>query len=232
MDLIKLVIAWTLVGAFIFTVVVTCLSLVGLVRFQEGAQQKKLFWVLIVELVVGCVGAFLDGLRFNPVRVQGEVEDKTLAVCETWLAKDPPTVQAIGHRLSAKGADTEGAKLFAGLDGIADRLHAGSEIRVFSLDPGSNRLRPETIQQPRNFEQVLNLFARLRESAEAIRVKLASPDLEFGARASLQSELQQQVALMSALENTFRSAPETQQLIRHAMQLARAQGAPPSATPR
>ena len=42
-ELIRLTIAYTLAGAFVFTVVITCLSLVGWIRFADKKQQQKLF---------------------------------------------------------------------------------------------------------------------------------------------------------------------------------------------
>ncbi len=69
-ELIKLIVAYTLTGAFVFTVAMTCLSLIGRIRFASEAQQKKLFYVLILELTVVCVGFFSDFLKFNPSKVQ------------------------------------------------------------------------------------------------------------------------------------------------------------------
>ena len=70
----KLTIAYTIVGAFIFTAVITCLSLIGLVKFAKPSQQSKLFAILIVEIVTICVGAFSSLLQFNPKEAQREVE--------------------------------------------------------------------------------------------------------------------------------------------------------------
>ena len=63
---LQLAIAYTLVGAFVFTVVVTCLSLVGLVKFAIENQQKRLFQILIVELVIICVTFFAGFIEFDP----------------------------------------------------------------------------------------------------------------------------------------------------------------------
>jgi hypothetical protein len=84
--IIKLVIAYTLLGAFIFTVIITCLSLIGIVKFANPGQQRKLFAVLIVELVVICVGVFADFLQFSPKEVRSETNEivaQALEVSET-----------------------------------------------------------------------------------------------------------------------------------------------------
>jgi hypothetical protein len=73
-SIIKLSVAYTLLGAFIFTVVVTCLSLLGWVKFADPKQQSKLFTSLIVELVVICIGSFAGVLNYQPKKVQEEVQ--------------------------------------------------------------------------------------------------------------------------------------------------------------
>jgi hypothetical protein len=65
-SLVQLVVAWTLVGAFIFTVLVTCASLIGLIRFQDEGQQRKMFYVLSVQLVAIGVTYFANVLNYSP----------------------------------------------------------------------------------------------------------------------------------------------------------------------
>lgn len=72
-SIIQLTVAYTLVGAFIFTVIITCLSLVGLVKFAEKKQQQRLFQTLILELVVITVTFFGGYLQFNPGKVEKEI---------------------------------------------------------------------------------------------------------------------------------------------------------------
>lgn len=68
-ELIQLLVAYTLTGALIFTVIATCLSLVGWVKFVDAKQQNKLFYVLIVELVTVAVGFYSQTLLFDPAKV-------------------------------------------------------------------------------------------------------------------------------------------------------------------
>ena len=80
-EIIKLVIAYTLAGAVVFTVIMTCLSLVGWIKFANPKQQNKLFYVLIVELVVISVTFFGNILRFDPMLVQNTIEEAARLCC-------------------------------------------------------------------------------------------------------------------------------------------------------
>jgi len=62
---IQLIAAYTCLGVFIFTAIVTCCSLVGWIKFADPNQQKKLFVVLIVEVVVVSVGFFAGVFKFT-----------------------------------------------------------------------------------------------------------------------------------------------------------------------
>lgn len=69
--IIGLAVAYTLLGAFIFTVAVVCLSLIGLVQFQNKKQQAILFGLLIVELVG--VGLTYFNELLNTTKLEGVV---------------------------------------------------------------------------------------------------------------------------------------------------------------
>ena len=74
--MMMLVVGWTLVGGFVFTMIVTCLSLVGWIRFADKSQQKKLFLVLIAELVVGVGAKALDLAAIDPQPQVAKIEAK------------------------------------------------------------------------------------------------------------------------------------------------------------
>jgi hypothetical protein len=74
--MMMLVVGWTLVGGFVFTVIVTCLSLVGWIRFADKSQQKKLFLVLIVELVLGVGAKALGKVTLNATGVENAIADE------------------------------------------------------------------------------------------------------------------------------------------------------------
>ena len=71
--LIQLIVAYTLVAVFVFTAIITSLSMIGVVKFAKTTQQKTLFRVMIVELVVVAVGFFGNILTFSPNEVKKNI---------------------------------------------------------------------------------------------------------------------------------------------------------------
>jgi hypothetical protein len=61
--IIQQVITWTLAGAFIFTVTITCLGMIGIVKFPNKEHLNKLFYVIIIEVAIASVGVFTGNLR-------------------------------------------------------------------------------------------------------------------------------------------------------------------------
>jgi energy-coupling factor transporter transmembrane protein EcfT len=95
---LKLIVAYTLVAAFVFTVIMTCLSLVGWVKFAVAGQQRKLFASLIVELVVICLGVFTNLLNLNVSQTVTKVRAPVVAELE---AQERSTSQALDKAQSA-----------------------------------------------------------------------------------------------------------------------------------
>lgn len=93
-QIISLVIAYTLAGAVVFTVVITCLTLVGWVRLADENQQKKLFYILIVEVIGISVSFFGGFLRYDPVGVQRDIirDANSVVLQKAWLDKTPPYI--------------------------------------------------------------------------------------------------------------------------------------------
>ena len=75
-------------GAFVFTVIVTCLSLVGWVRLADDSQQRKLFTILIVELVVGCVAWFFQFLALDPGAIAKEIGQRAVNQAKEGIEAD------------------------------------------------------------------------------------------------------------------------------------------------
>ena len=77
-EILGLVISYALVGAFLFTLLVTCLSLVGWIKFADLKQQRRLFGVLVLELVAGCLAFFFNFLNLNPSKTLRQIETRTV----------------------------------------------------------------------------------------------------------------------------------------------------------
>jgi hypothetical protein len=72
-EIMQLVIAYTLTGALVFTALITYLSLVGRIKFQDKLQQKQIFWLFIVQLCIIVAGFFSGLLKFNPFEVKAYI---------------------------------------------------------------------------------------------------------------------------------------------------------------
>jgi DNA repair exonuclease SbcCD ATPase subunit len=97
-EIMKLVIMWTLIGAFIFTVIITLLSMIGVVKFADRKQQGKMFAVIVVQVAVVCVGVFTGKLQASPAKAVEKVqqplkeENKTLTREKTDLEGEKATL--------------------------------------------------------------------------------------------------------------------------------------------
>src|SRR5262245_1279486 len=142
-DLMKLVMGWTIVGGFIFTMVITCLSLVGWVRFADQRQQKRLFSVLIVEVVVAA-GAHVVGavnLSVGDTREKVETDGANhayLTAAEDMLDPDPaqrtPADKAQITRVISRIKVAPGTAQAAQ---VATLQKAVADLPVGSIDPRS-----------------------------------------------------------------------------------------------
>jgi hypothetical protein len=73
MEWVQFALAWILVAVFLFTAIVTCLSLIGFRVIPNPEHRNKLFYVLIVELAIGVVGQFTGTLIFRPGRIEEQI---------------------------------------------------------------------------------------------------------------------------------------------------------------
>lgn len=85
--LMRLIIAWALVGAVIFTVLLVLLSLVGWVKFANKKQQNKLFHIIVVELAAGCVAQFLGWIEISPRKAKMTVEKPLVEENQTFQSE-------------------------------------------------------------------------------------------------------------------------------------------------
>jgi hypothetical protein len=63
LDTIRLVIAWTCVGVFVATAIITVLALVGLMKLPDPKYLNRLFAIIIVAVVGTCASFFKDFLK-------------------------------------------------------------------------------------------------------------------------------------------------------------------------
>jgi hypothetical protein len=73
--MIQLVIAWTCVGIFIATAVITLLALVRVIRLAEKKYLDRLFKALVLEVVAICLGIFTGKIEL-PERVEKRYVEK------------------------------------------------------------------------------------------------------------------------------------------------------------
>jgi hypothetical protein len=75
-EIIKLVIAYALTGSFLFTLVVTCLSLINVIKSIDKKLKRKLINVLIVEVAVIAAGSFSDLINLDPGKASAVVRNE------------------------------------------------------------------------------------------------------------------------------------------------------------
>lgn len=75
-EIIQITFTYTILGVFVFTAIVTCLSLIGIIKFANPNQQKALFTALILEVAIGAVSFFNNSLMLDPNKVRIEIAKK------------------------------------------------------------------------------------------------------------------------------------------------------------
>ena len=76
--LAQVIIAGTLTAVFVFTAVITSLSLLGWVKFVDHDQQAKLFYVLIVDVITAGVVYFSGLLNSRTPAIRQEYQSDTM----------------------------------------------------------------------------------------------------------------------------------------------------------
>lgn len=149
--LMQLVVGWTLVGGFVFTVVVTLLSMVGVVKFAEPKQQRLLFKVLVVELVVGLGGKAAGAWRFDAQAVGADVYaegalDGGAAVGEAWIAS----------QVTPEAAELSRAAVMSAVEGLRLPERSAAEARRIELVEGL-RVAPDMDAATRSLRDVRSM---------------------------------------------------------------------------
>ena len=138
-EMMKLVIGWTIVGGFVFTVLVTCLSLVGWIRFADRKQQQKLFYVLIVEVVVGLGAKAAGGASYDTKDAKKEqqqhgsniafeevIADLVGAAQRGEVSIDKAQLERLSERIQAKPGEAAAQRK----DALRGLIHSLPEGRI------------------------------------------------------------------------------------------------------
>jgi len=134
-EIIQLVIAYTLTGALVFTVIITCLSLVGWIKFQDKSQQKKLFQVFVVQLCVFAVGFYAGMLKLDPIQVKDNIAARGADQILGELSKERRKWPGKNHPASiAKRMDTNPTTSIVGEDSV-ERIRSFVEPDGTDADP-------------------------------------------------------------------------------------------------
>jgi hypothetical protein len=97
--MLELVIAWTCVGVFIATALLTLLAVAGVIQLADKRYTDRLFKVLIVEIVGICIGAFTGSIE-----LPSTVEERCVSVGrEQAIEKLEPELERVIERAKEQG---------------------------------------------------------------------------------------------------------------------------------
>jgi len=167
-QLIQLIVGYTLAGALVFTVIITCLSLVGWIKFADPAQQNKLFVVLIVELVVISVGFFGGLLKFDPQQVERKIREvEQYKALSTGLNKFVFAAEIL-HEFLSNQWTTKTAMVSSVTEyneAITDlRTNEASNLQLLQIHPDKNK---EAL-----FKEIMELVKRIDKSVHGLNDEL------------------------------------------------------------
>ena len=115
--LIRLVIAWSCIGVFIATAIVTLLALVKVIELADKKYLDRLFTVLILEVVGIAVGVFAGFVQL-PTTVEREVEAVGARTLAARIRPDVETITAHASRNIEDPAAVAAARIERILDDV------------------------------------------------------------------------------------------------------------------
>jgi hypothetical protein len=137
--MIQLTIAWTCVGVFIATALITLLAMVGVLKLADKRYLDRLVKVLIVEVCTVCIGMFTGQIEL-PGTVEKRVE---LNGGQRAIEAITPQIESLNRAIEIREAMVREymKKVPATQVDPADRALMDKQIR---LDPKALRLvRPQ-----------------------------------------------------------------------------------------
>lgn len=122
-EIIKLTVAYTLLCAFVFTVGITCLAMVNVVKISPKFR-NCLFAVLILELGSAGSGFFSDLLRFSSGPIIQEIEQKEITARELGKseAEEEAQVDIDGLRSSLFAKQAQADSLIHAMEAMQAQL--------------------------------------------------------------------------------------------------------------
>lgn len=238
--LIQLIVAWTLAGAIVFTVVITCFSLVGWIKFADPKQQNKLFYCLILELVTGSVGLFFDAIRLDPRKAEAVVASIARDADAKALAGSIGSVRLAvdGLRASAAANDVRAAAILQRLDAFGDQILANNrqelayEYNGYTRELNASDLAP-IVDRRSGFATFMSYVTVLATSHDAIERALGETTVDFNGdaisvpqRNALASELVSRQQQLNDIAKQIGSAQVVSEAISYSIELLREATAP------
>ena len=205
--IIKLIIAYTLVGAFLVTVIITIFSHLGWIRFADSKQQRKLYKANIALLVIGCLGVFLNFFNVSPKYVQQQLEqplqEKIVSIStekqeiEDYLKTERSMIASLTEEKSA--AVAEAGKLQLALKTAEDELAIKRTVialltvekSVADAEAEKLQLALQTAEDDLVAKQTL-IASLTKEKAEAVEAENQQLALSQDAESEQEIEYQQE----------------------------------------
>ena len=175
-EIIKLIIAYALTGSFVFTLVVTCLSLINIVKSIDKKLKRKLINVLVVEVAVIAVGSFSNILNLDPakasniIRKEGREEERT-KIANMLIEEIAPGGNLSGLEISSRASRAE----------VLNTLSTVKKISPEKAGPRADSLINYINRAPTNFttktdsanfaRDVANHLTKIREGLKSQELK-------------------------------------------------------------
>lgn len=119
--LIQQAIAWTCVGVFAATAVITLLAITNVIALADKKYRDKLFRVLVVEIVVICVG-FFAGLIKSPQKVESTLRARGRAEAVSILKSQIDQTRRLSRNITNMGSVPSGLDHASALERSVGRL--------------------------------------------------------------------------------------------------------------
>ncbi|HUG12206.1 MAG TPA: hypothetical protein VMM36_14405 [Opitutaceae bacterium] len=187
--IIKLAISYTLALAFVFTVIITCLSMLGWVRFADPKQQKRLFVAVVVQLAVGSVGVFFDFLKINPAEVKEQIQAPIVEQRDAVEAEK----QEVARELESSKATLADLRLQQ--ESLEEEIAAGA-VRLAALEADRGRLTEEVAAASSTRDA-------LKAERDALEESVRKSEEEF---AELEKKRAKAIADLAAAEDALKTA--------------------------